>query len=240
MGQDLKKALRERRKEITKKKGGRIPYFTIKEGIQRMRILPTKGEQEFAVEAIFFWLGEKVGGVVSPATFGEPCAMMEAYEKLKNSKDPDDKEASKKIIPKKRFFIMHYKYHDEKGKNIDFESGAKLAIITSQLYGDILDLYLDEEEQGDMTDPDKGYDLKYKRTGTGQYDTEYSVTPCKPTPINKKFRGKTYDPARELKKIIPTYEKTVELVEEIFGSDFNKEKPRKKKKSLKAKKKIRS
>jgi hypothetical protein len=141
---------------------------------------------------------------------------MEAYQKLKTSKNDDDREMAKKLAPKKRFFALHYKYKDEKGKVVDDEAGVKLLILTNQLYQDLIDLYLDEEA-GDMTDPKNGYDVKYKRTGSGQFDTEYSILRCNPTPISKKYVGKVFDPETELRKSVPSYEETQGIVKKVLG-----------------------
>ena len=225
----LRDRLVKRKEELLKRGSGGAAFFFFKEGTHRMRLVPVASEKEFAIEATYFYLKGDIKGVVSPITFGEPCAIMEAYTRLKNSKNEDDRELAKELAPKKRFFALHYKYKDEKGKQVDTESGVRLAILTNQLYQDLIDLYLDEEA-GDMTDPDKGYDVKYKRTGSGQFDTEYSVLRCNPTPIYKKYRGKIYNPEIELRKVIPTYEKTQEMVESVLGTSITPKKKKKKKK----------
>lgn len=236
MGSKLADRLRKKKEELSKKGGGGNLFF-FKEGTHRMRLLPVAGEKEFAIEATYFYLGNDIKGVVSPVTFGEPCAIMEAYQKLKNSSDEDDRDMAKKIAPKKRYFALHIKYKDEKGKQVDEEAGIKLAILTNQLYQDLIDLYLDEEA-GDMTDPKKGYDVKYKRSGSGQFDTEYSVLRCNPTPLAKKYAAKTYDPEAELRKIIPSYEETQAIVKKVLGtSEKSAGKSLKKKKKLLKKKK---
>jgi len=229
------KSMRERlqkRKEELSKKGMKIPYFIFKEGTHRMRLVPVDSEKEFAIEATFFFLSKEIGGVISPITFNEPCAIMEAYQKLKNSKKEDDRELAKKISPRKRYFALHYKYADEKGKKVDMEAGVRLAILTNQQYQDLIDLYLDDEA-GDMTDPKDGYDIKYKRTGSGQFDTEYTVLRCNPTRIAKEFRGKIYDTEKALRKIIPTYEETQGFVKQILGSSEDEDSSVKKKKKKK-------
>jgi hypothetical protein len=231
MGETLAKRLQKKKTELSQK-GGNSNFFFFKEGTVRMRLVPVGAEKEFAIEATYFYLGNDIKGVVSPVTFGEPCAIMEAYQRLKNSKDDDDREMAKKVAPKKRYFALHYKYTDEKGKQVDTEAGVRLAILTNQQYQDLIDLYLDEEA-GDMTDPKNGYDIKYKRTGSGQFDTEYSILRCNPTPIAKEFKGKVYDPESALKKVTPTYEQTEEFVQRVLGVSTPAEKPIKKKKKKK-------
>jgi hypothetical protein len=157
---------------------------------------------------------------------------MELYNKLSNSKSTDDQDAAKDMRPKKRYLVPHIVYKDEKGKEVDKEVGAKLALLTEQQYNSVLDLYLDPE-QGDFTDPKNGYDIKYKRVGKGQFDTEYSVVPCRPSPLPKEFR-KTYDLEKMVRDIIPTYEKSKEIKKlYLSGSETEEEeRPKKKKKKV--------
>lgn len=236
----MKKLLDKRQKNLASKGGGKIPFFLVKEGVTRARLLPVPPDTEFAIEASFFFLSKELGSLISPATFGEPCGMMEAYQRLKGSKDEDDREMAKKIQPKKRYFAVCYKFQDEKGQKVDHESGVKLIILTNGQYQDLIDLYLDEDEAGDMTDPKTGYDIKFKRTGSGQFDTEYSLLKCKSTPIDPKYRKLIADPEEELRKLIPTYEETCDLAKQVVGvSKKSGDKSLKKKKKL-LKKKIRS
>lgn len=223
----MKKKLEKRKKDIASNNGGGFKYFTFKEGKTRIRLLPVPSEMEFGVEATFFFPNQTLGSMISPATFGEPCALMEAYERLKNSKDEDDKASAKLVQPKKRYFVMACKFKDEKGTQVDMETGAKLAMLTGQAYQDLIDLYLDEDEAGDMTDPINGYDVKISRTGSGQFDTEYSVLKCKNTKRPIQFKGKTFNPQEEVKKICATYEETQDFCEKILGTSGSA--PKKKK-----------
>lgn len=225
----LKKRLLQRKEKLKRSGGGNFNYFLIKQGITRMRLVQAPPDKEFAVEATFFYINKDIGGIVSPVTFGEPCAIMELYQKLKNSKRDSDKKIAEKIKPKKRYFAMHYKYLDEKGRKPDTESGVKLTILTAGQYQDLIDLYLDEEA-GDMSNPKRGYDVKYKREGTTQFDTEYSTMRCNPTPMASKYAGKIYDPEVALRKIIPTYERTQEIAEEVYNADMADRSLKKKKK----------
>lgn len=230
----MRKILQKRQAEMAKKGGGKFKFVTFKEGKTRMRILPVPADTEFGVEATYFFPNPTIGSVISPATFGEPCALMEAYEKLKKSKDKDDK-ILKMLQPKRRYFVMGCKFLDEKGEKVDTETGAKLFMLTNQIYQDIIDLYLDEDEAGDMTDPLKGYDLKIKRTGSGQFDTEYSVIKCNPTRRPIQFKGQVFNPAEELKKVVSTYEETQEVLSQIMGSTDIDDEGTPKKKVLKKK-----
>lgn len=225
-----RKELMEQRAKELAKKGRALPFFTIKEGTTRMRMPQIVEDQEFCVEVIQFFLGKDIGGVISAASFGEPCPIMELYQKLKEG-DEDDKEVAKKIYPRRRYLGPHYRFKDEKGKEVDLEAGVKLTILTNAIYQAITDMYLDDE-YGDFTDPLQGYDFKYKRTGTGQMDTEYSVLACKATKIHPEFRKKVYNPEEMVRELIPTYEEAEVKLNQFLGieEEDEDEAPKKKKK----------
>lgn len=220
----MRKKLQKRQKDLASKGGGKFPFMTFKEGTTRVRLLPIPEDSEFGVEVTYFFPNQEIGSIISPVTFGEPCALMEAHERLKKSSDADDKEAAKLVAPKRRYFVYGYKYKDEKGKEVDMETGAKLMLLTNGVYQEIIDLYLDDDEAGDMTDPFKGYDLKIKRTGTGQFDTEYTVRKCNPTKRAIQFKGIIQDHEEAVRKVVATYEKTQEVVETLLGSSGKKTK----------------
>ena len=100
---------------------------------------------------------------------------------------------------------------------------------------------MDTDEWGDMTAiDDNGYDIKLIRSGTGQYDTEYDVQPCKNTPIAKGY-NKEVDLPEMIRDVIPSYEETAEALNTfLHGSDDEDEKPKKKSKKTKKKKKKKS
>lgn len=227
--------LKARRKKLEEKgNSGGFDFFFIKEGTIRMRPLPVAEDEEIAMDIITFYLGSDIGRVISPATFGEPCAIMETYQELKDG-DEDDKELASKFKPQTRYVQPHIRFKDLKGKEVDDEQGAKLLLLTSGQYQDNIDLFLDEEN-GDFTDPKEGYDLKYKRTGTGQFDTEYSVLPCRPTKLPKKY-NKIYNIEEMVRAIMPTYDKTQEFIDKFLGvsSGDEEEAPKKKKKKVTSK-----
>ena len=234
--------MEQRRKDVASRSGGKIPIFTIKEGTTRMRTLPVGDEQDFAVEGSYIFINKDLGGFISPTTWGEKCAWSSHVEKLLSSKDPDDKKLAERMKAKRRFFSPHIKYSDDKGKEVDTASGAKLLILTNGQYQAMIDLYL-EDEYGDMTDPIEGYDLKFKRTGTGKMDTEYSVIPCKSSKLPKEFR-KVYDVEAMMRELTPSFEETKEKLSQflktevgVSDDDGDGERPAKKDKKKKKKKK---
>lgn len=176
------------RKKDLEKRGGGGGMIYPKEGTIRVRIKSRGADEELGIEVIQFYLGPKDGGIISPATFDEPCPFMEKFQELKNSDDPDDKALASKLVPRRRYILGVIAYKDTKGKEVDPDKIDKPMMVPRSVYQDIIDLYLDEEDWGDMTDPIEGYDIKITRTGSGKMDTSYSVSPCQKSKLDKKYR----------------------------------------------------
>ena len=235
--ESLKERLKKKQEDLIARGQSGAIYFQKPNTTIRIRILHMGEEEEFIKEITQFYMGQDIKGVISPDTFGQPCAIMESYEELKNSSDDDDKDIASKFTPRKRYLALVAFYKDEKGENVDESISPKFLLLSGGVYQDILTHYLDEDEWGDMTDPEKGYDIKIKRVGAGKNDTEYTVTPCKNTKAPKGFRG-TYNLDAEITKIMPTYEKTKEYIETFLGLDPEEDddEPKKKKKKVSKKK----
>lgn len=229
-GKSTREKMLERKKQLENKgKGGGLIYP--KEGTLRCRIKLPGEDQELGIEVIQFYLGE-MGGVISPATFDEPCPFMEKYQELKESSDEDDKELAKRLVPRKRYIIGIVGYKDEKGKEVDPDMVNKGCLIPSSVYQDIIDLYLDEDEWGDMTDDLEGYDIKITRSGKGKNDTKYTTSPCQKKPLDKKYRG-TIDLESIVRGIIPSYEDLEEKLNKFLNTspddeDDEEDRPKKK------------
>lgn len=220
--ESLKERLKKKQAELkSRSSSGNIVFLKDGQTI-RARILPAGKEQEFVAEVTQFYLGGEIKGVISPATFGEPCALWDAYNELKNSKDPEEKEMSKSFNVRRRYLALCVIYKDDRGKEVD-DSSPKFILLTGTQYQRILDLYMDDAEWGDMTQLDgNGYDIKFGRTGSGKMDTEYTVAPCKNTPCPKKY-AKTIDIVEELHKIMPSFEETKELLDKFIGGSITDE-----------------
>lgn len=230
-GSSTREKMLARKKKLEEKGSGNGLIFP-KEGTLRMRIKSPGDDQELGMEVVQFYI-PGVGGVISPATFDEPCPFMEKYEELKQSKDEDDKELAKRLIPRRRYVIGGIIYKDDKGTGVDYEGQNRGVLIAGAVYQDIIDLYLDEDEAGDMTDPVTGYDIKITRSGSGKFDTTYSVRQCKPSKLDKKYRSEL-----DLEKIVRDQIKSYDELEEELNKflnespdDAEEDDPKKKKKS---------
>lgn len=228
----LKERLAKKRKQL--ESGGNFKFFRIAEGTTRMRLVKVGEEKDWAIECTTFYLGKDIGYVISPISFGGKCAMMNGYNEFSGSKKESDRKFAKNFKPSKRYFAGAYRFKDEKGKEVDVEQGVKPLMLTGGQYQELIDLFLDDEEAGDFTDSENGYDIKFGRTGKTQKDTEYTIRACKPTRTYKKFRGE-YDIEEMIKGLVPSYKDTKELMEQFLNLSEEEEddEPRKKKKKKK-------
>lgn len=213
-GMSTKEKMLARKKALESKGNGGGLVFP-KEGTTRVRIKSPGDDQELGFEVVQFYL-QGIGGFISPATFDEPCPFMEKYQQLKESNDEDDKELAKRLVPRRRFIIGGIIYKDDKGTEVDYEGQDKGVLIAGSVYQDIIDLYLDEDEAGDMTDPINGYDIKITRSGSGRFDTTYSVRACKPTKLDKAYRK-----PMDLEKIVRNQIKSYDELEEELNKFLN-------------------
>lgn len=204
------------RKKALEAKGTNSGFIFCKEGVTRVRIKSPGENEELGIEVISFYLGDKIGSIYSPQTFDEPCPIMEKYLELKDSPDPDDKELAKKLVPKRRYLIGGIVYEDDKGKKPAYDGQDRVILIPRQVYNDIINLYLDEDEAGDMTDPKTGYDIKITRSGKGQFDTTYSVMNCKPTKLDKSMAKPV-----ALEKMVRAQIKSYGELENLLKAYFN-------------------
>ena len=92
-----------------------------------------------------------------------------------------------------------------------------------------------------MTDPKNGYDIKIDRSGSGRFDTSYSVRNCKPTKVDKKLL-EPVDLMGMVKSQVKSYDEIEEELNKFLNNtpdddDDDDDTPKKKKKSSKDKKK---
>lgn len=236
-GMSTKEKMLQRKKKLAEKGTGNGFVFP-KNGTTRVRLLSPGPTEELGCEVVRFYFGGH--SIYSPATFDEPCPIMEKYQELKSSKNEDDKILAKKLVPGRRYVLAALVYADEKGKELDYDSKPRCVLVPASVYQDIIELYLDEDEAGDMTDPVNGYDIKIDRTGTGQFDTSYSVRNCKPTKVDKKLL-QTVDLESMVRSQIKSYEELEEELNKFLNEDpseddeeeTNTKKDKKKKKKKK-------
>ena len=219
MGMSTREKMLARKKQFESKGNGGGIIF-LKEGTMRLRIHSQGPDEEIGMEVIQFYLGSTKGGVISAATFDEPCPFMEKYKELKDSKDEDDQNLAGLLAPRIRYIIGGTVYKDEKGKEIDPEGTRRPIQIPRSVYQDIIELFLDEDDWGDMTDPKDGYDIKITRSGKGKNDTSYSVSPCQRKPFPKELQ-KPLSLEEVIRKRIPDYDEAEKLLREFLNEDHD-------------------
>lgn len=232
VSEKLRKKLEKRKQQINDKGKG-FGYEVFKEGKKVIRALPVGDDEDFAMEVEMFYLGKDIGSFISPRTFGDACAVYDAYEELRKSKDEDDNTTAATFKPKKMNLMAGLVAKDERGKVWDDEKGATLIKITGGMASELIDWMLDEDA-GDFTDAKEGYPIKVKRTGSGQFDTEYTLIKLDKQKLPKIY-NKVYNLEKMIKAIIPTFEQTEEFLNQFLGGGVDEDKPKKKKKGSKDK-----
>lgn len=221
--ESLKERLAKKRKELKTRDGGGKVIF-LKEGTTRIRVLPVASNEDWGCEVTHFYLGDKIKGVFSPSTVDKPCPIMEAYQEY--TKDRKKADLAKELTPKRKYVVPVLIYEDELGKKIDDSRSGRLALVPNGIYGQMIDLFLDPE-MGDFTDPKEGYDLKIKRSGKGKTDTEYTLTPARPSSIPSKWAkpvdldalvNELFDPYDEIQEKLDTF-----LLERVDDEDDDEE-----------------
>jgi len=232
----LKERLAKKRQELKSRSESKGVVF-LKEGTTRIRVLPVGNEEDWGMEVVHFYLGSKIKGVFSPATLGKACPVMEAYQEFFKEKGKQD--LAKEMSPKKKYVVAAVVFEDDGGKKIDEARSGKLVLIPNGIYGQMIDFFLDPD-LGDFTDPKEGYDFKIKRSGTGKMDTEYSVSPMRPSILPEKWR-KPVDLEEMVEAIIEPYDEIVtkldsfllEKVDTEKDEEEEEERPRPPKKKIK-------
>jgi len=108
------------------------------------------------------------------------CPICVQANKLMATGNEKDYKKAKKFQPRRRIYMNVI----VRGQESD---GPKVwafgVMIEEQLY----EIRKDPEEGGPYTNPVKGFDLIVRRKGTGQNDTEYTITPStkRPSPLHE-------------------------------------------------------
>jgi hypothetical protein len=217
-GLSMREKLMKRKAELEKRsKGGAAGEWVFpKEGITRVRVLPITTDSEIGIELLTFYLGQELGGIISPATFGDPCPFLEAF---KEAKGEGNKEKMKMLSPKRKYVIAGHIYKEGSSKEFDPDRMAKPIQIPLSLYQQLLDLYLDEDEWGDMLDYEDGYDIKIQRSGKS-LDTVYTLAPCQKKSLNSKYHT-TVDLEAKVHERIKSYEELEDLLKQYVNGDLD-------------------
>lgn len=232
-----KKALlkiKKKSKELKEKGKSFSKVLRLKDGDEfRVRPLPTGEDSNFAIQINTFYLGDDGAdhkrfpiSFTSPSSIDMPCAFTEEYERVVEEEGKSSP-AAKNLGLRTKFLLPIIKRKGKSGpesKEIDEEFGQGFMHLTVGQYQSLVEWFLDEEEAGDFSDPIKGYDIKFKRTGSTATNTEYTQKDCKPSKLGSKTYSKEIDLVEEIKKEIPTYEETKEWLKNYLNKGGTKKK----------------
>jgi hypothetical protein len=135
-------------------------FFMMEEGTSVVRVLPGKDEEEFYSETAIHRINDK--NHHCPRVKGEDCPVCDLYYRLWKVEGPMKDEAqdlARQIKPRKRYYLNVVDRRDD---------SVKILSVGMKLFGKILDCFFDED-YGDITDLDSGWDFKIVKDTQGQW-----------------------------------------------------------------------
>lgn len=148
--------------------------FRPPKGKTHLRVLPPHPDSKRWFKKSFeHWVGD--GHVVCPRQIGNACPICEKGEALYSKRTEDSIEAANEMRPREQYYynVIVFNSPDEK---VTPKSGVQVMRSGKKIHSHLVDL--DEDFSGgwgDMTNPNKGFDITITRTGEGRNDTEYLV-----------------------------------------------------------------
>ena len=174
-------------------------------------------------------LGDKGKSSTSPRSFGQPCPVMDLYEKVKNEGTQKDFEHVQNVIrPRSQRWIPVIDRNDPGDAD---EPKIKILRCRRSPWAEVVNRLAaeDEDEFEDVTDPDDGRDFIYKAKGQGR-DRRYELTFAnKASPISKDepykeaILEKADDFRVEDRFFRPNWETLREIYEHVTGDDMPEE-----------------
>jgi len=134
----------------------------------RIIAFPNNDGQPFVDRYFYYGIGGN--GFYAPFQFGKPDPIQELIEKLRADGSDASRDLAKKLYPKLRTYAAVIVRGEE-------DKGVRLWAFGKMIYQDLLKLMLDED-YGDITDIQKGRDLKVSITQQpGKQYPDTKVTP---------------------------------------------------------------
>ena len=158
-------------------KGGN-EFCKLKVGKNVFRCLPRKPDQKSNIVVIHEHFVDDVPGMEGK-TFrfacprrhaNQRCPECEKADRMRKSDNPVDRQSAKDHYPTTRAYMNVIDRRDE-------DAGPKILTFGKSIRTQLKAIEGDQADGGDYTNPlDEGFDIVIKRVGTGQYDTEYTVS----------------------------------------------------------------
>ncbi len=215
---------------------GRSDFWTAKEGKNTVRILPWKNV--FFFKAILHYGFKRAGGGKRDMAY--PCLLMDEeakscpicdyYEKLSKSSDEDKSKLGQRIRPVTKYYVNLF-------DRDRLQDGIRMFGFSGKMMRTLRG-YLEDEDYGDITDPEEGRDVILTREGTGFTSTTYEIrVRAKSSPVD--YKG-WEEEIHELDKEVVAQEVDKEFLEKqvsglkkILSGDEEEEEGRKPKKHKK-------
>lgn len=144
-------------------------FWSPKVGKHEVRIVPSAYNEgnPFSEIKVYYGIGSKKV-MISPLNFGEKDPIKEFADILRKEYDKENYALSRKLDPKIRIFVPVIVRGEE-------DKGVRLWQFGKQIYEELLSMAVDEEI-GDYTDVNSGYDLKLETVGPEATGTAYNKT----------------------------------------------------------------
>lgn len=191
-------------------------WFKANVGRNEIRVLPSNREDglPFFSSILHHGFRDETGGKRAypclGAAFKKPCPVCKVITFYENDGDSDVDSIITTLAPK-RTYLMNI---------IDVTGGdvVKIYSATPSVAKKIIGAF-SEEDYGDITDPEKGFNLIVKREGTGKTDTRYDVLFRRESSVIniEDWKTQMYDLEKEAYREIPSYEKYCEYLQDTFG-----------------------
>lgn len=187
-------------------------FWKPKVGENIIRILPSNREDgNFAFKSVMHH-GFKVEGSARAfpclAYMGKSCPVCQVLSYFDTDTDPDVQDLMKNIGPRESYLMNILVKGEDKPK---IYSAAKTVMRDFMSY-------MNDEEYGDITDPEEGRYIKLKRTGEG-LGTKYStrVSPSTSAIEGEDWEENLFNLEKEAFREIPSYKRYVAYLQSNFG-----------------------
>jgi hypothetical protein len=206
---------------------GKIKYWRPSEvGDTKVRIVPWDEKKTAEgmpfVERFFYYIGNK--RILSPKQFGDYDYVDELVTQLWQSGEKSDKEIAKKLMPK----LTTYALILVKGEE---DKGVQLWSLNKDLAKRLFSFYLNDEI-GDISDPENGFDLTVTASNSGKMYEGKPVLDLvvdaarKSSPLSKWFGGdsekvdKLFSKALEvdIDDVLSHYKKSTEEIKRMLDA----------------------
>ena len=151
----------------------------------RIRLLPV-GEDLPGHRFISYYCGSLKGdkkSSTSPATYGKPCPIEDAFDKIRRTADKDDRDAAYEFINKNTEYWVPCVVRGDEGDAR--KPKIRIHAAKKTVYEQIQTYFLDDDFGEDISDPENGRDLLIKKTGQGRQGTKWTCEKMDPTPIHE-------------------------------------------------------